>query len=227
MTVIASLAEVTKRYLLGNVDCDALRGVTLGIRSGAFIAFAGPSGSGKTTLLNLLGCLDAPTEGEVWVAGTRPAALTEHQRAELRLKTIGFVFQRFNLMSALSVNQNVALPLLLQGCGSQREQRERVQALLEQVGLAGLGTRNVKHLSGGQRQRVAIARALVGRPRLVLVDEPTANLDVETGRAVLRLFRELNEAEGTTFVFSTHDPELMRCADEVVYLEDGKVVHGR
>jgi len=224
MTAIVSIQNATKDYHLGKVVVPALRGVTLDVAPGEFLSIAGPSGSGKTTLLNLIGCVDTPTTGTVQVAGRNTAELSERELTRLRLHTIGFIFQSFNLVSVLNVFRNVELPLLLQHVLSGPEREKRVRGLLERVGL----TEHLKHrpneLSGGQRQRVAIARALVTRPSLVLADEPTANLDSVTGQNILDLMKELNRTEQTTFIFSTHDARVMAHASSIVRLADGKLV---
>jgi putative ABC transport system ATP-binding protein len=224
MTAIVSIQDATKDYHLGKVVVPALRGVTLDVAPGEFLSIAGPSGSGKTTLLNLIGCVDTPTTGTVQVAGRNTAELSERELTRLRLHTIGFIFQSFNLVSVLNVFRNVELPLLLQHVLSGPEREKRVRSLLERVGL----TEHLKHrpneLSGGQRQRVAIARALVTRPSLVLADEPTANLDSVTGQNILDLMKELNRTEQTTFIFSTHDARVMAHASSIVRLADGKLV---
>jgi len=224
MKAIVSVREAVKNYTLGNVVVPALRGVTLDVVEGDFLAIAGPSGSGKTTLLNLIGCVDTPTSGSVEVAGKDTRQLSERQLTDLRLHTIGFIFQSFNLVSVLTVFQNIELPLLLQRKLTGPERAQRVSALLERVGLREYGSHRPSELSGGQRQRVAIARALVTRPQLVLADEPTANLDSVTGAHILDLMRELNRTEKTTFIFSTHDQSVMAHANAVVRLADGKLV---
>ncbi|PTL80522.1 ABC transporter ATP-binding protein [Vitiosangium sp. GDMCC 1.1324] len=221
---IVSLTDVTKTYTLGKVEVPALRGVTLEVFPGEFISIAGPSGSGKTTALNLIGCVDTATAGVVRVDGQDTKQLTERQLTNLRLHTIGFIFQSFNLVSVLSVFQNVEFPLLLQRKLSAPERRQRVMTLLEQVGLEKHAKHRPNELSGGQRQRVAVARALVTRPKLVLADEPTANLDSVTGQNIIDLMKELNRKEGTTFIFSTHDAKVMNHANAVVRLADGKIL---
>ncbi len=221
---IVSLTNVTKTYTLGKVQVPALRGVSLEVHSGEFISIAGPSGSGKTTALNLIGCVDTATDGVVRVDGQDTKQLSERQLTDLRLHTIGFIFQSFNLVSVLSVFQNVEFPLLLQRKLNATQRRERVMTLLEQVGLANHAKHRPNELSGGQRQRVAVARALVTRPKLVLADEPTANLDSVTGQNIIDLMRELNRKEGTTFIFSTHDAKVMSHANAVVRLADGKIL---
>jgi putative ABC transport system ATP-binding protein len=224
MPNIVSIRDVVKEYDLGKVKVPALGGVSLEVERGEFISIAGPSGSGKTTLLNLIGCVDTATRGQVVVAGKDTAKLSQRALTDLRLNTIGFIFQSFNLVSVLSVLQNVELPLLLQHQLSGKQRHERVEHLLQQVGLAGYGAHRPSELSGGQRQRVAIARALVTGPKLVLADEPTANLDSVTGETILNLMQELNRTERTTFIFSTHDAKVMAHATKIVRLADGKVV---
>jgi putative ABC transport system ATP-binding protein len=198
--------------------------VTLDVHPGEFISIAGPSGSGKTTLLNLIGCVDVATRGLVQVAGRDTASLSERELTRLRLETIGFIFQSFNLVGVLNVFQNVELPLLLQARLGRAERRARVEELLAQVGLADHSRHRPSELSGGQRQRVAVARALVGGPQIVLADEPTANLDSTTGEKIIDLMKELNQRDGTTFIFSTHDARVMAHADALVKLADGQIV---
>ncbi len=224
MKAIVSVKDAVKNYTLGNVVVPALRGVTLDVVEGDFIAIAGPSGSGKTTLLNLIGCVDTPTSGSVEVEGKDTRRLSERQLTTLRLHTIGFIFQSFNLVSVLSVFQNVELPLLLQRRLSGSERAQRVMSLLDRVGIREYANHRPSELSGGQRQRVAIARALVTRPGIVLADEPTANLDSVTGQNILDLMKELNRTEKTTFIFSTHDQRVMAHANAIVRLADGKFV---
>jgi putative ABC transport system ATP-binding protein len=224
MKTIVSVKNATKNYALGKVSVPALRGVSLEVSEGEFLSIAGPSGSGKTTLLNLIGCVDTPSSGSVEIAGMDTSRLSERALTALRLNTIGFIFQSFNLVAVLSVFQNVELPLLLQmGLGTS-ERRKRVLGLLERVGLLDHAKHRPSELSGGQRQRVAIARALVAGPQLVLADEPTANLDSVTGQNILDLMKELNRTERTTFIFSTHDARVMSNASAVVRLADGKLV---
>jgi len=223
---IIQVRDVTKDYLLGKTQVHALRGVSLTVDQGEFLAVAGPSGSGKTTLLNLIGCVDTPTTGQVEVAGQDTSRLTERALTDLRLHQIGFIFQSFNLVQVLSVFQNIEFPLLLQGGLTKAERAARVRGLLEAVGIPEYGRHRPSELSGGQRQRVAVARALVTRPALVLADEPTANLDSQTGQNIIDLMREMNRKDGTTFVFSTHDPKVMAHANAIVRIADG-VVAGR
>ena len=226
MAAIVSLSDVIKTYRLGTVEVPALRGVSLDVHAGDFISIAGPSGSGKTTLLNLIGCVDTATSGTVLVDGNDTRHLSDRKLTDLRLNTLGFIFQSFTLVSVLSVFQNVEFPLLLQRRLSKSERRDRVMSLLEQVGLASHVDHRPNELSGGQRQRVAVARALVTQPQIVLADEPTANLDSVTGNNIIDLMKELNENNGTTFIFSTHDAKVMSHANVVIKLADGKIVDG-
>jgi putative ABC transport system ATP-binding protein len=223
MSAIVSVRDVSKVYMLGKTEVPAVREVSLDVDEGEFLSIAGPSGSGKTTLLNLVGCVDTPTSGTVIVNGHDTGRLSERALTELRLRTIGFIFQSFNLVPVLSVFQNVEFPLLLQGALSRRERQVRVLSLLEAVGLSEHTRHRPSELSGGQRQRVAIARALVTRPRIVLADEPTANLDSRTGETIVDLMREMNRRDGTTFIFSTHDPKVMSHANAIVRIVDGRI----
>jgi putative ABC transport system ATP-binding protein len=223
MPPIVAVESVSKIYKLGKTEVPALRGVSLRIDRGEFLSIAGPSGSGKTTLLNLIGCVDVPTAGRVLVDGKDTKDLSERALTDLRLHRIGFIFQTFNLVQVLSVFQNVEFPLLLQGGLSRRERDGRVRALLEAVGLSEHLRHRPSELSGGQRQRVAVARALVTRPPLVLADEPTANLDSLTGGNIIDLMKDMNRRDGTTFVFSTHDPKVMAHATAIVRIADGRV----
>lgn len=223
MTIVA-LQDVAKDYMLGKTIVPALRGVSLDVARGEFLSIAGPSGSGKTTLLNLVGCVDTPTRGEVMIDGKDTSRLSERALTSLRLHRIGFIFQSFNLVSVLTVLQNVEFPLLLQGGLAAKERAKRVRDLLEAVGLEGYERHRPNELSGGQRQRVAVARALVTQPTLVLADEPTANLDSKTGETIIDLMRDMNRRGGTTFLFSTHDPRIMAHANAVIRIEDGRIV---
>ncbi len=201
---------------------EAVRDLTLEVERGEFLALAGPSGSGKSTLLNLLGGLTRPTRGHVWVDEADLGGMSDRALAHLRLQRIGYVFQAFNLVPVLSAMENAEFTLLLRGV-SVRERRERVRELFARIGMTGLEDRRPGKLSGGQQQRVAVARAVVGRPALVLADEPTANLDSATSDALLTVMERLNREEGTTFVFSTHDPRVMERARRLVHLVDGAV----
>jgi putative ABC transport system ATP-binding protein len=223
MAAIVSVIDVSKVYKLGKTEVRAVRDVSLEIHAGEFLAIAGPSGSGKTTLLNLIGCVDTPTSGRVLVGGQDTNDLPERALTDLRLHRIGFIFQTFNLVHVLSVFQNVEFPLLLQGGLAKKERQARVLALLEAVGLAQHARHRPSELSGGQRQRVAVARALVTRPAIVLADEPTANLDSQTGATIIDLMRDMNRRDGTTFIFSTHDQKVMSHASAIVRIADGQI----
>jgi len=214
---------VSKVYDTRGVETVALRGVDLAIEGGEFTALAGPSGSGKTTLLNLFGGLDAPTEGVVVLDGDDLGSLTSSQLAEERLRKLGFVFQAYNLIPVFSARENVEFVMELQGV-SPSERRRRAMAILEEVGLGDLADKRPLEMSGGQQQRVAVARAIVSQPRVVLADEPTANLDSKTAGTLLDLMEELNREHGVTFVFSTHDPMVIEKARRTVRLRDGAVV---
>ncbi len=220
--IVLSARGITKSFDQGQLEVRALRGVDLEVRQGEFLALVGPSGSGKTTFLNLAGALDVPTTGEMKVLGREIARLTRAERAELRLRSLGFVFQAFNLVPVLTALENVEFVLELQGLGSQR--RREATRVLEELGLADLAHRRPSELSGGQQQRVAVARAVAARPKLVLADEPTANLDGENAEILMHLMRDLRDRHGMTFVFSTHDPRVVAHAVRVVTLVDGKVV---
>ncbi len=224
MPPIVELHAVTKDYPLGNQVVHALRGIDLTIAKGEFTTVAGPSGSGKTTLLNLIGCIDTATAGTVRVSGASTSELKDRQLTELRLNKLGFIFQSFNLIGVLNLFQNVEFPLLLQGGLTKGERDKRVRDIVDKVGLTDQMKQRPSELSGGQRQRVAIARALVTGPSIVLADEPTANLDSETGEAIIDLMKHLNQSEQTTFIFSTHDPEVMAHASRIVRMVDGRVV---
>lgn len=220
---IVDLQRVTKDYELGQTKVHALRGIDLKIKEGEFISIAGASGSGKSTLLNLIGGLDAPTSGVVKINGAAINNLREGELNRLRLQTIGFIFQSFNLIPVLNVYENIELPLLIMKGLSPQERKERINHFITAVGLTEQVKQKPYELSGGQRQRVAVARALVTKPRIVLADEPTANLDSKTGLEIIDLMHRINRAEGTTFIFSTHDAKIMQRADRVIYLEDGLI----
>ncbi|MGE5508868.1 MAG: ABC transporter ATP-binding protein [Chitinophagales bacterium] len=224
MSAVVVLEKVTKEYPQGKLTVPALRGIDLTVTAGEFTALAGPSGSGKTTTLNLIGCLDRPSSGRLTLAGRDVSGLGPNEVAAVRRKEIGFIFQTFNLIPVLTALENVELPLTLLGGVSAAEARRRAAAMLEEVGLTGLENRRPGELSGGQQQRVAIARALVKDPAVVLADEPTANLDSENGEAVLQLMLAMNQAKGTTFIFSTHDPRVMGYARRLVTMRDGRIV---
>ncbi|WP_276279915.1 ABC transporter ATP-binding protein [Halorussus caseinilyticus] len=215
-----SLRDVRKTYFLGE-PVHALDGVDLSIPRGSYTAVMGPSGSGKSTLLNLIGCLDTPTEGEVWVNGREVSAISQRKRTTARGEEIGFVFQTFNLMPKLTAAENVALPLVFQGVGKS-ERIDRAKDLLSQVGLGNRGDHRPNELSGGQRQRVAIARALAADPAIILADEPTGNLDQETGKQIMGLFQRLHD-EGNTILMVTHERPIAEHAQRVIHVLDGTV----
>lgn len=223
MTEIIRLDNVSKDYPLGTHRVQALRDVSFSVDAGALLAVAGPSGSGKSTLLNLIGHIDVPTSGRVIVAGHDLSGKTPDQLADLRLRTVGFIFQSFNLFPVLTAQENVEYPLLQMQELTRQERRGRVTPLLELVGLAKYARHRPNQLSGGQRQRVAIARALVTQPKIVLADEPTANLDHKTGEGILALMKQFNVELHTTFIFSTHDRKVINFADHYVGIEDGQV----
>jgi putative ABC transport system ATP-binding protein len=219
------LDNVKKSYTLGRTQVEALRGVSLRIKAGDFLTVAGPSGSGKTSLLNLIGCLDTPQHGEVVFDGVNVNTLDATSRAHLRNEKIGYVFQSFNLMPVLNVYENVELPARIgRGRHDERALREWIMHLIDAVGLADRVRHRPDELSGGQRQRVAIARALVNHPRLLLADEPTANLDADTGVRILELLRKINREEHTALVFSTHDQDIIDQCDDVLRMRDGVLV---
>ncbi|HEX8726683.1 MAG TPA: ABC transporter ATP-binding protein [Gemmatimonadaceae bacterium] len=215
--------DLWKTYPQEPAPVQAVRGVTLEIARGDFVALAGPSGSGKTTLLNLLGGLTRATKGQVWIAGREITGLSDRELTHLRLESIGYVFQAYNLLPVLSALENAEFTLLLRGMPHD-ERRARVRALFARIGMSGLEDRRPGKLSGGQQQRVAVARAVVGQPALVLADEPTANLDSVTSEALLDVMEQLNREEGTTFVFSTHDQRVMDRARRLIQLVDGQIV---
>jgi len=224
MSPIVSVENVVKEYPLGKLSVRALDGVTVSFGEGEFAAIAAPSGAGKTTLLNLIGCVDVPTSGVVRIDGQSTSDLNDAGLTALRLHKLGFIFQSFNLIAVLDVFQNVEFPLLLQGGMTKKEREQRVREIVEQVGLEKQIRQRPNELSGGQRQRVAIARALVTRPRIVLADEPTANLDSTTGTNIIELMKEINRKARTTFIFSTHDPKVIDQAERVIRMADGRIV---
>jgi putative ABC transport system ATP-binding protein len=217
--------EVKKDYPLGSTWVHALRGVDLTVNTGDFMAIVGASGSGKTTLLNIIGCVDQATSGSVSIGGEEITRMKDKQLTDLRLYKIGFIFQTFNLIPVLNIRENVEFPLLLMKSLKRSEIDKRTEKLIEEVGIKEFIKHRPSELSGGQRQRVAIARALVTNPEIVLADEPTANLDSKTGGNIIELMKRLNEKEKTTFVFSTHDPDVIRHANEVVRIKDGAIIN--
>lgn len=220
---IVSVHGLTREYSQGEHTVHALRGVDLEVDPGDFLAIMGASGSGKTTLLNLIGGLDEPTAGNVQIEGCDLGGISAGERSDLRRDRIGFVFQAYNLVPVLTALENAEMVLLLRGVPA-RERRERVMKTLVSVGLEGLENRFPNELSGGQQQRVAVARAITGEPALVLADEPTANLDSKSGNELISLMSRLNEEQGITFVFATHDPKVMSAARRVVRMEDGEII---
>lgn len=221
---IVEVRDVSKVYPLGKVEVQAVKGVSFSIEKGDFISIAGPSGSGKSTILNMIGCIDVPTSGTVVVDGRETSGLKDKEITRLRHETIGFIFQSFNLIPVLNVYENIEFPLLLgKELLDKKERTEWIDFLIEEVGLSQWRTHRSNELSGGQRQRVAIARALVTKPRIVLADEPTANLDSATGEQIIELMKKINRQMETTFIFSTHDMKIVDIADHVIRLRDGQV----
>lgn len=218
------LINVKKEYDLGKVKVPALKNINLKIEAGEFTVIAGPSGSGKTTILNLIGCVDTASSGDVFIGGKRTSDLSDTGLTDLRLNTLGFIFQSFNLVPVLNVFDNVEFPLLLKNKFTAKERKEKVLNFIDKVGLQDHLNHRPGELSGGQRQRVAIARALVTSPQIVLADEPTANLDSKTGQTIIDLMKHINQSEKTTFLFSTHDHSIMSQARRVVRLLDGQIV---
>ncbi|MBW2193008.1 MAG: ABC transporter ATP-binding protein [Deltaproteobacteria bacterium] len=223
---IVECVDVKKTYQQGKVEVHALRGVDLSIDKGGFMALVGPSGSGKTTMLNMIGGLDIADSGQIVVDDNAYEKMNPSQLADLRLHHVGFVFQAYNLIPVLSALENVEFVMLLQGVPSA-ERQDRAKAILDEVGLEGMYDRRPAELSGGQQQRVAVARAIVSDPSIVLADEPTANLDSESGKGLLEIMKEMNEKKHVTFIFSTHDDMVMAYARRIVYLRDGLVIDDR
>lgn len=220
---LLELNKVKKIYQQGKIEVPALRGIDLTVEQGEFTTIFGPSGSGKTTLLNMIGCLDTPSEGEVKLNGDEVSKLSQTELAMVRRYNIGFVFQAYNLIPVLTAYENVEFAVRLIHHLKEEEMKEKVLNILEAVGLKGLETRRPNELSGGEKQRVAIARALVKEPKIVLADEPTANLDSETAADVVDIMRKMNKELGTTFIFSTHDPAVMKYASRFINLKDGMI----
>lgn len=220
---IVQIRDVYKQYPLGKLMVDALCGVDMSLYRGEFVALVGPSGSGKSTLLNMIGCVDVPTSGTVLIDGKNISELKEKELTQLRLEKLGFIFQSFNLINVLSVYQNVEMPLLLQGKYTKAEREAKVTQIVDRVGLTKFIRHRPNELSGGQRQRVSIARALITGPRIVLADEPTANLDSKTGKEIIDLMKEINEQEHTTFIFSTHDDRVVSRVERIIPIEDGVI----
>jgi putative ABC transport system ATP-binding protein len=222
---VTKVIDATRDFRIGEIETHALRGVNLSVESSEFTALVGPSGSGKTTLLQLIGLLDQPTTGRVLINGRDATGLSRDQRADLRRGSIGFIFQFFALIPTLTAYENVEMPLMLNHVASS-ERRNRVNEMLEAVGLSDRAHHRPDQLSGGQQQRVAVARALSIHPSVVLADEPTANLDTENGRQIMEIMQRLNQDTGTTFIFATHDPRVIKFARRVVTLRDGMIVNG-
>jgi putative ABC transport system ATP-binding protein len=220
---IIKLEKVWKIYLLGKVEVPALRGVSLEITRGSFVSIMGPSGSGKSTLLNMVGCLDFPTKGKVILKGKEISLLSENELSQLRGKTIGFIFQDFNLLSHLTALENVMLPMIFQGVGL-KERQKRARELLEGVDLGKRITHQPAELSGGERQRVAIARAFANNPELVIADEPTGNLDSSTGKKIMEILKRFHQKEKKTIVVVTHDPVIAEYSEQIVHIQDGQTV---
>ncbi|MBU1363396.1 MAG: ABC transporter ATP-binding protein [Gammaproteobacteria bacterium] len=220
---VVRIEHVYKDYRLGEQTVQALHDITWSIDAGVFLAISGPSGSGKTTLLNLIGCIDKPTSGKIFINEEDVSEKSANELADIRSRSIGFIFQTFNLLPVLSAAENVEYPLLRRSDISPLERKNRVAYFLEIVGLSNFANHRPNQLSGGQRQRVAIARALAIKPSIILADEPTANLDKATGREILRLMKQINRRLKTTFIFSTHDQKVIDHADRLVQVEDGYI----
>ena len=222
--MLIELKNIYKVYPMGNIEIEALKGIDLSIADGEFISVAGPSGSGKTTMLNIIGLIDSFDKGSLKIADLEIKEQDRQELARLRRENIGFVFQSFNLLPVLNVFENVELPLIIsKKSGSKAERRERVNFLLEEVGLSDRSKHIPGELSGGEQQRAAVARALVNSPKIVIADEPTANLDSDTGDKILRLIKKISMEEKTTFIFSTHDPAIWQMADHIIFLHDGAI----
>lgn len=224
--LVIDARDLTKIYQMGDLQVHALRGASLQVGRGELVSIMGPSGSGKSTMMNILGCLDQPTSGEYYLEGLEVDQLDDNQLAQIRGRKIGFVFQTFNLLSRTTALSNVELPLIYNGVGG-RERSERVVAALEAVGLGDRLHHRPNELSGGQQQRVAIARALVNNPSIILADEPTGNLDSKSGAEIMAIFQRLNEEQGITVIFVTHEPEIAQHTRRIVRIADGRIVDDR
>jgi putative ABC transport system ATP-binding protein len=220
---LVELKDVTKNYQLGKTTISALRSVSFDVFEGDFLSIVGPSGCGKTTTLNIIGCIDKPTNGSVLFKGRNLASFSDNEEAETRLDNIGFIFQSFNLIPVLNIFENIEFPLIIAGM-AKKKRKSRVEELIETVELQEYYRHRPDELSGGQRQRVAIARALVNKPSLVIADEPTANLDSETGAIILKAMKKLNDDDKVTFIFSTHNEDVMAYAKRIIHLKDGRII---
>jgi len=220
--MLLEISDVEKVYPLGKTEVHALKGVSFTLDRGEFLSVQGPSGCGKTTLLNIVGCIDHPTEGTVKLDGKDVSHYSDAESADTRLMRIGFIFQTFNLIPVLNIRENVEFPMIL-GKASRKKRRRMSEELIDAVELSDFINHKPDELSGGQRQRVAIARALVNQPELVIADEPTANLDSETGSVIINLMQKLNREQGVSFIFSTHNPEVVQYADRKIKLRDGRI----
>ncbi len=218
---LLTLENIKKNYKLGETSVEALKGINLKVEKSDFLSIIGPSGSGKTTLLNIIGCIDNPSDGKVILSNVEITNLNDKEITNLRLHKLGFIFQTFNLIPVLNIRENVEFPLLLMKKFSKNEIDEKVEKVIKEVGLENFINHRPSELSGGQRQRVAIARALVTEPEIILADEPTANLDSKTSEQILELMKELNVNNKTTFIFSTHDPDVLKYANRIVKIKDG------
>lgn len=222
-TTVIELRDVWKTYQMGETQVHALRGISLEVRSGEFVAIMGPSGSGKSTAMNMIGCLDIPSKGSVFLGGKNISQLTESDLAQIRGKKIGFIFQKFNLINTLTAKENIMLPMIFQGI-AETERNRRADALLALVDLQERGDHRPNELSGGQQQRVAIARALAVEPEVILADEPTGNLDSKTGASVMDFLKKLHKEKGTTIVMVTHDEHVAKNAQRIAVLKDGQFI---
>jgi len=223
MPVIIKLEDVWKIYKLGELELPILKGVSLEIARGAFVVVLGPSGSGKSTLLNMVGCLDLPTKGRVFLEGNNISKMSEDELAQIRGRKIGFIFQQFNLLQNLNALENVMIPMIFQG-KSEKERQERAKSLLNSLALGNRIDHRPTELSGGEQQRIAIARSLANNPEIIVADEPTGNLDSSTGKKIMEILIDLHKNEGKTIIVVTHDPNIANYSNQVVYLKDGKII---